>query len=208
MQPTISAALIIISLALAPTLAAGPLATVHFHKGRRIRVEILGSSNGVFKFKSAGTDETFSAFDQDIESLDFGPQPQLRPTRRRTRSSDLDPFRHALEMRQYDLLMQRVSQSANQLHDQAGVRAFQHELKQALAAEPLTPEKRRDLKLALAAVAFGLSNRWRGARLLRELQAEYPGDNHVAAFAKLLRNTPLPTPARKSPERIDHAPTP
>lgn len=209
----------LVGLAVAESADAGPVATVRFRGGRRMRVEVLSFSQGMFRLKSAGGGAPFSAFDRDIESFDFGAEPELRPPAQRTltpRRLDLDPFRRAVEMRQYGRLIQRVRLAVNKLQDEASVHAFRDELKAELSAGELTREKRRDLKLALTAVYFALRDRWRGMRLLREVKAENPDDAEVKKFAQMLESVrklaagagekPMPErdPGEKHNERKDN----
>lgn len=188
-------------LAIAERAYAGPVATVRFRGGRRMRVEVLSFSRGMFRLKSAGGGEPFSAFDRDIESFDFGVEPELRPSVQRTRPPlDLDPFRRAVEMRQYGRLIQRVWLAVNKLQDEASVHAFRDELKAKLSVGELGREQRRDLKLALAAVYFALRDRRRGALLLREVNAENPDDAEVKKFMQVLRAVrTLAAEARENP---------
>ena len=171
------------------TAPAGPVATLRFHKGRSLRVEILHFSNGAFHVKNLKTNRSFSALDSDIDIIDFGPQPQIKrpdPLSKRSGDTATAPFHRAVQQRQFGRLLWRAYLAVNRLDDEQSVLAFEREIKDKLARGQLTPAKRRDYNLSLAAVAFALGDRPRGALLLRALQEQNPDDVEVKKFVRLL----------------------
>jgi len=189
MLPSFFLSLFLAGLFIGATAPAGPVATVRFHKGRTLRVEILSFANGAFRVKNLKTNRTFSALDRDIDIIDFGPQAELKrpePLSERGDDAATAPFHRAVEQRQFGRLLWRAYLAADRLGDKQSVLTFERQVKDRLAREQLTPAKRRDYTLSLAAVAFALGDRMRGGRLLRALQAENPDDVEVKKFVRML----------------------
>jgi len=165
--------LFLAGLFIGATAPAGPVATVRFHKGRTLRVEILSFANGAFRVKNLKTNR----------------QAELKrpePLSERGDDAATAPFHRAVEQRQFGRLLWRAYLAADRLGDKQSVLTFERQVKDRLAREQLTPAKRRDYRLSLAAVAFALGDRMRGGRLLRALQAENPDDVEVKKFVRML----------------------
>jgi len=195
--------LVWLTLALASTCAAGPIATFRLLDGRRFSAEILGFSQGRFLLLDLAQEEFIEVPDAQVESVDFGEvhrsvktgtEPPWSPPggaplgRRRGRRPLLDLTRWCL------------AQIRNGRTDR--VEDLDRRISEELRRPHLSPERRRDLLLARLVVLSSLGRRAEAERLFERLSKEYRGDpvvERLKNWLQLSRTLRRPPPAGGRP---------
>lgn len=194
----------LMTLWVAGTANAGPLATVEMREGAVIEAEIRDFSDGLFTLRDLQTEQVVGVNEEDIRAIRFKSSTTTTLPATPVKPVDMEITRRMLSEGRHLLLAGMFHTSVNR-EGPKRVQEIEAQIAKELERRDLTLMERRDWRIAqaLAAQAQGPSPRVR--TLFTALRTDYPSDPIVQNLERDLRTMrerrPPARPARPGDAR-------